>query len=322
MRFGAIDNQRLVADLHAKLTCFEHPFLIIAHESQVGRFDFQRHRFGFARLQLHFVELAQPTDVGSEAGHQVAAKQQHTLLAYHYKERFNNNNYLRSCFENKSVTDVAPGADNKLWIATLRHGLYLYDSNRQRVEHMDVESFYPNQSWRSIAVTQMLVDGHDDLWLSLSNNKLLRCSYTNGRLVKKDEFNIEFAKSLIQDEAGIIWVGTTTNKVYAFRPGANTPQMFQMHQHYSFIPGLLPLDDGRLLVLGFYMPPKVIDPRTNVISDFPIPEADQAQCIRRSVFIPTTVKHDSEGDIWIARNAKFLLCHTPKNPLRLFSEIP
>lgn len=228
-------------------------------------------------------------------------------VAYHYKERFNNNNYLRSCFENKSVTDVAPGADNKLWIATLRHGLYLYDSNRQRVEHMDVESFYPNQSWRSIAVTQMLVDGHDDLWLSLSNNKLLRCSYTNGRLVKKDEFNIEFAKSLIQDEAGIIWVGTTTNKVYAFRPGANTPQMFQMHQHYSFIPGLLPLDDGRLLVLGFYMPPKVIDPRTNVISDFPIPEADQAQCIRRSVFIPTTVKRDSEGDIWIGTVSNGLL---------------
>ena len=51
-------------------------------------------------------------------------------VCYHYKERFNNDNYLRSELNNKSVVSLSAGKDHKLWISTLMDGIYVYDTKK------------------------------------------------------------------------------------------------------------------------------------------------------------------------------------------------
>lgn len=58
-------------------------------------------------------------------------------VCYHYKERFNNDNYLRSELNNKSVVSLSAGKDNKLWISTLMDGIYVYDTKSSEIRHID-----------------------------------------------------------------------------------------------------------------------------------------------------------------------------------------
>ena len=81
--------------------------------------------------------------------------------------------------------------------------------------------------------------------------------------------------SITQDEHKTIWIGTATPYVYALKQGDTQFRTIQAFDtRFTFIPGLLPLRNGNLLVAAFYQPMKLIDRESDEISRLEVTDED------------------------------------------------
>lgn len=260
----------------------------VSHQDEKG-FPFEAPRFD---ISTFFTDSRSNLWIGST--------DQGYAVAYHYKERFNRDNYLRALLQHKSVISVAADSNNALWIATRSDGLYGYDLRQQKMERHDIRA------------NQVMVDREGYLWLTAVNNRVLKCRPGQGRLEIVASYDVYLPMSLAQDKRGNILVGTATPYVLVLRPGGKNFERVQVFgDGFTFIPGLLPLDDGRVLVAAFNQPLRLLDPATGQTEPLPVHEGDMERCIRRSMFIPTALCHSAQGDIWIGTVSNGLLRYTP-----------
>lgn len=248
----------------------------------------------------------------------IGSTDQGYAVCYHYKERFNNDNYLRTYLQNKSVVSVSAGNDNVLWITTLIHGVFRYDRNNQKMTAIDIAKLFPESRQKAIRVNQVFVDVNNNLWMTSTNNEVLKCRYLNGELHVDNRYRVFLPMSITQDPDSNIWIGTASSYLYTIRPGQKearsiltfpTPNV----SRYTFIPGLLPLGDGNLLAAAFFQPMQLVNTQTHQIEELKLKENDLKTCIKRSVFIPTALCKDSQGDIWIGTVGNGLLKYTPSD---------
>lgn len=248
----------------------------------------------------------------------IGSTDQGYAVCYHYKERFNNDNYLRTYLQNKSVVSVSAGNDNVLWITTLIHGVFRYDRNNQKMTAIDIAKLFPESRQKAIRVNQVFVDANNNLWMTSTNNEVLKCRYLNGELHVDNRYRVFLPMSITQDPDGNIWIGTASSYLYTIRPEEKearpiltfpTPNV----SRYTFIPGLLPLGDGNLLAAAFFQPMQLVNTQTHQIEELKLKENDLKTCIKRSVFIPTALCKDSQGDIWIGTVGNGLLKYTPSD---------
>ena len=280
--------------------CYNYKEGTVTHQSEDG-FPFEVPRFKINQL---FTDSQQNLWIGSV--------DQGYTVCYNYKERFNNNNYLRSRLENKSVVSVAVSKEQNLWISTLMDGLFVYNMRNQKMESIDLDRLLPQASKKAVHVNQLLVDHSDAIWMTVTDNMVLKCRYVNGRLEVESRFQVFLPMSITQDEHKTIWIGTATPYVYALKQGDTQFRTIQAFDtRFTFIPGLLPLRNGNLLVAAFYQPMKLINRESDEISRLEVTDEDMKGSIQRSVFIPTALHEDSRGDIWIGTVSNGLLCYTP-----------
>ena len=234
-------------------------------------------------------------------------------VSYHYKERFNNNNYLRSALENKSVVSIAAEKNHNIWISTLMNGLYVYDIQNQRMENIAIEKLFPQEKQRAIYVNQIFVDNTNDIWMTATNNTVLKCSYINGNLKIKAQYNVFYPMSITQDHYGTMWIGTASVYLYALKQGDTEFRPIKMYDtRFTFIPSLLPLKSGSVLIAAFNQPMKLIDSKSLQIKELAVSPQDMKTSIRRSVFIPTAIYEDTQGEMWIGTVSNGLLCYSPQ----------
>ncbi|MCD8194310.1 MAG: response regulator, partial [Tannerellaceae bacterium] len=231
-------------------------------------------------------------------------------VVYHYKERFNNNNYLRSELENKSVVSVATAADQQLWIATLMDGVYVYDLQNRRIKAIDIETLFTPNKQKAIHVSQIFIDDSNAIWMSATNNEVVKCRYKNEKLEIEEKHFIQFPMSITQGTDKTIWIGTATTYMYALKKGESSFRQIRVFEGFTFIPGLLPFNNS-LMVAGFNQPLKLITPDKGEIEEIPIPDEDLQACIRRSVLIPTALYEDTQGNVWMGTVGNGLMCYSP-----------
>ncbi len=198
---------------------------LLLNTARHGMFYYNRHRqrdpSGRERIPLRDAPLPNQPDV-----HRLAAEPVDRLrgpgytVCYHYKERFNNDNYLRSELNNKSVVSLSAGKDHKLWISTLMDGIYVYDTKSSEIRHIDPETFCEQEKQKAIYANQLMVDSDNNLWMTITNNEVLKARYTpDGQLKIEERHRIFLPMSIAQSPDGTIWIGTATVNVYALRPG-------------------------------------------------------------------------------------------------------
>ena len=172
-------------------------------------FPFEMPRF---RISQMFTDSQQNLWIGSV--------DQGYTVCYHYKERFNNDNYLRSELNNKSVVSLSAGKDHKLWISTLMDGIYVYDTKSSEIRHIDPETFWGQEKQKAIYVNQLMVDSDNNLWMTSTDSEVLKARYTpDGQLKIEERHRIFLPMSIAQSPDGTIWIGTASFNVYALRPG-------------------------------------------------------------------------------------------------------
>jgi len=264
-------------------------------------FPFEMPRFKISKM---FTDSQQNLWIGSV--------DQGYTVCYHYKERFNNDNYLRTELNNKSVISLSAGKDGKLWISTLMDGVYIYDTETRRLKHVDSELFFKQEKQKDIYVNQLMVDNSNAIWMTNTNNEVLKGRYTpDGELKIEERHRIYLPMSIMQSPDGTIWIGTATVNVYALRPGEKEFKEMKLFEGFTFIPGLEMIDSHRLMIAGFYQPLKQINIEDLTASPVVIQEEDRKACIRRSVFIPTALHKDAHGTIWIGTVSNGLMRYHP-----------
>lgn len=233
-------------------------------------------------------------------------------VRYHYKERFNNNHYLRSSMENKSVVSIAAGADRKLWIATLMDGVYVYDMQTQQMKAIDIEKLFTHTQQKAFYVNQIFTDHSNAVWMTATNNEVLKCRYIGGNLEIEERHAVYLPMSIAQGADKTIWIGTASIILYAQRAGESEFRRIKVFEGFTFIPGLLPLNN-KLMAAAFYQPLKLIDPDSGKTEEIAISDEDMKTCIRRSVLIPTALKEDTRGNVWMGTVSNGLLCYIPSS---------
>ena len=228
---------------------------------------------------------------------------------YYYKEKFGgSDNYLNRVIDNSSVLAVAMDQQQDLWISTLLKGLFVYHLNTQQAEAVPLEGL-PSGEQKN-AVTHIFCDRDGLLWLS-TPSLIIKCNYTGDRLNILNQWAFMAPMDFEQTDDGTVWVSTSSNDIIGFPKGASQPIVKQaFNADFCFIPSLLRLNDGQMLISAFYQKILRMNPQTGKFSELDIPS--MVQCIRRSVYIPTDMLQDSKGDVWIGTVSNGLMRYNLK----------
>ena len=228
---------------------------------------------------------------------------------YHYQERFNNNNFLRSKLQNKSVISVAVDGNRRLWALTKYDGIFIYDSRQQSFINIPQDVICGP---RGKNATSMYAAHDGTIWVGNSDRELLQCELQGTSLNIKRRYTLDTnVMSLFEDSNGTMWVGTFSPFMYAISPDGNQHRL-QVFDGFCFIPGLAQFDSNHLLVLGLKHPFKLVDINTFEISLAPMKEGEYERGIKRSIFIPTAVKSGRHSDFYIGTVANGLLHYRPQ----------
>ena len=223
---------------------------------------------------------------------------------YFYKEKFGgSDNYLNRQIGNSSVLAVVMDRSRNLWISTMLRGLFVYHTETQKVEAIPLEGLPAGE--QKNAVTHIFCDQDGQLWLS-TGGMVMKCRYDGNRLNILSQTPVMAAMDFEQTDDGTVWVATSSNDIVGFPKGNDTPIVKQaFNADFCFIPSLLKLNDGQMLISAFFQKIVRLNPQTGKLSELDIPS--MAQCIRRSVYIPTDMIQDANGDVWIGTVSNGLL---------------
>ena len=156
-------------------------------------------------------------------------------------------------------------------------------------------------------ITNLYVDARNYIWLADAEN-VAKCKYENGELRLVDSYPIFMPMEFAQDKQGNMWVSTAGVDIYLISHQDGTMTKKQLFPStFTFIPSIICLNNGNLLVSAFYKPILEIDGKTKVIREFKVNPTDWKKCIKRSVYIPTKTLQDSKGNIWFGTVTNGLL---------------
>ena len=228
---------------------------------------------------------------------------------YYYKEKFGgSDNYLNRVIENSSVFAVAIDKQENLWVSTLRKGLFVYHPAIQKAEQIEIAGLPAGE--KNNAITHIFCDRDGLLWLS-TTNIVMKCRYDGTQLNILGQWPVWATMDFEQTDDGTVWASTSSTYIIAFRPGASQPETKQaFNVDFTFIPSLLKLNDGTMLISAFYQQIMKMDPKTGKLSQQEIP--DMQRCIRKSVYIPTDMHQDKQGNVWIGTVSNGLLRYNPQ----------
>ena len=231
------------------------------------------------------------------------------FVDYYYKEKFGgSDSYLNRIIEKSSVFAVAVDKQDNLWVSTLLKGVFVYHSDTQKAESVEIAGLPAGE--RKNAITHIFCDRDGLLWLSTSSI-VMKCSYEGGRLSILGQWPVFMAMDFEQTDDGTVWVSTSSTYIFAFKPGSSNPEPKQaFNVDFTFIPSLLKLSDGNMLISAFYQAVTRMDSKTGKLSQLEIP--GMQRCIRRSVYIPTDMHQDADGNVWIGTVSNGLLRYNPR----------
>jgi signal transduction histidine kinase/DNA-binding response OmpR family regulator/ligand-binding sensor domain-containing protein len=269
----------------------------IVHQSEAG-FPFQAPAF---RVTAMFTDSQKNLWIGSS--------DQGFVTRYNDKERFNNNNYLSSHIQGKSVVSVATDLHDNLWMLTSMDDIFRYDASNKKIQAIDIRKFFPEEKFFQNRVSRIFIDDENYIWLITEISKIIKCRYENGRLYRENEF--WFPSSIYcmtQTKNGSIYAAGFSENMFVLHKGENEFQTISLYPpNFVFTSGLITLSTGELLIASFSRNLRIIS-EDGKHSE----EIELLKHIKRSVFIPTVLFEDSRGDIWIGANTNGLFRYSVK----------
>lgn len=271
----------------------------VVHQSEQG-FPFKAPNF---RVNTMFTDSQKNIWMGST--------DQGIAVIYNYKERFNPDNSLSMAFAGKTVTSLAMAEETDMWVATLTGELYVRNLREGKSTEIPLQRLLGSSYNEKSAIKDILVDDEGYVWLAAqSDHKVLKCRYSNGTATVVQSYDMPAPMTISQDNTGTIWVGGMWASQYVLHAKRRTDSSFTHIEAFTFpatfLSSVVQVDDSHVWAACFMEPIMQIDTRSWEVSRAPISEEDFDACIQKSVFIPTQMTRDSQGDIWIGTVANGL----------------
>ncbi len=232
--------------------------------------------------------------------------------SYHYRDGFNNNKHLTATFDHKTVVSLCLDKAGRLWIATLRDGLWTREPGSGQIRKVEITHLIPDSHIGYIRCGKVFCDAEGELWLLFSDKyRVVRCRYEQGQLRMTDSFSFIHPAAIAQDDLGRIWIGGNSVELGRYDKTTHVLTYFPYTDQpvFPFVSDLMPAEPGRMLVAAFSLPLLSLNTNSGETTPLPLKPEEEAACIRRSVLVPNTLFRDSNGDLWIGTIANGLLRH-------------
>ena len=232
--------------------------------------------------------------------------------SYHYRDGFNNNKHLTAAFDHKTVVSLCCDNAGRLWIATLKDGLWMREPGTEQLRLMDVSHLVPDAHIGYLRCGKVFCDSDGELWLLFSDKyRVVRCRYVQGRLQATDGFFFTHPAAIAQDDQGRIWVGGNSTQLSRYdkatRSIVNIPYTDQ--SDWPFVSELMPSEPGRMLMAANGTSLLQLNTNTGLVTPVTLTEEETEACIKRSVLIPNVLFRDSGGELWVGTIANGLIRH-------------
>ena len=236
-------------------------------------------------------------------------------VSYLYKNQFNSNKYLTSAFTRKTVTSLCLDQEQRLWIATLRDGLWLYDLRKKDLRNVDVAALIPNTSVGYNRCSKIFCDSGGDLWLFFQEKYwVVRCRYEGDRFRVLDNLFVANVNAIVEDGQGRLWIGGMSPSLtrYDKTTRESTSVTVWNDSETPYVTDLEMTDQGGLVVAGINRMLVSVDTFTDEVTELPMTEEEKAACARYSTLRATCLLKDSAGEFWAGTSANGLLRHTKR----------
>ncbi|MBQ3765741.1 MAG: response regulator [Bacteroidales bacterium] len=300
-----VDAQSILLNVIGKgMFCYNRSSGKVLHQNDAG-FPFN---IPDSEIRTLFLDSRQNLWVGTtDQGYSVS---------YHYKDQFNSNKFLTSAFARKTVTSLCLDKQNRLWITTLRDGLWVYDLDRKELLSVDVSSLMPDINVGYNRCSRVFCDSDGELWLLFMNKYIVYRTRYDGRSFKVlDTAGIFNPFSIMEDGRGRIWIGGTVSTLLCYDKSDRSKKYVPLTEQLqtTYVRDLCISDHGYLIAAVSEMPLQRIDTNTDEVETLNLPDKERAVCIRRSVLTSTALLKDSAGDLWVGTTANGLLRHSRKD---------
>ena len=229
---------------------------------------------------------------------------------YYYKNGFNSNKNLTSRFADKTVLALCADPDNRLWISTMREGLFVWDPATSQLRQMDIARLVPDAHIGYLRCDFVYCDAQGDFWLLFTGkSQVARCRYENGQLRRIDGFEYYNPVSIAQDDLGRIWIGNTSPSLLRYDKATRDTLSFPVTRQtdWTMVSDLLPLEAGRMLAVPYNHPVIKVNTNSGETEPIPFPDDPYTACIHRAVLSPVDLYRDSAGDTWLGTVANGLI---------------
>lgn len=218
------------------------------------------------------------------------------FLVKRYESEFNNNNYLRSSLDRKSITSIAKDLDNNIWLVTSYDGVYVYDRQQNNLDRIKTNHFLEKDFAWLKKIVRVFTDSQNNIWLITTYNKILKCRFKKGELDLIDTYHLPtMIFEMEEDKWGNIYATGYNNYLYTLRRGSNTFAPTQLYSdNFSYTTGLLAMSSGNLMIASFNNDLRILNTLTNDISSIKL-----KHLIKHSVLLPTCLHEDSNNKIWL-----------------------
>ena len=212
---------------------------------------------------------------------------------------FNADNYLRSAFLNMPVASVAVEGEHRLWIATRGKGLWSYELNSHQIRRHSSPGF--TRLLDDVSdIYYCSFDSRGNLWLCCMPGTVLCLRPEGGELQLVGKYAIEMPLVLAETSDHTICVGTYGNSYFTKRDGdSHFEEHYILTNSLSYMANLLPLSDGRTAALVKGQALRMFSPERTELGPQLIADSIIARCLERGLFLPSALRQDSEGNLWI-----------------------
>ncbi|MBR6882457.1 MAG: response regulator [Bacteroidales bacterium] len=252
-----------------------------------------------------------------DSGHNLwfGTSDQGYTVSYQYRNQFNSNKFLTSTFNRKTVTSLCLDQEQRLWIATLRDGLWLYDLRKKNLRSVDVTSLIPNTNVGYIRCSKVFCDSGGDLWLLFQEKYwVVHCRFDGSRFRILDTLFVANASAIAEDGQGRVWLGGASPNLICYDKAGRTtrPVPVWKDSEMPFVTDLEMTDRGGLVVAGLNRMLVSVDTFTGDVTELEMTEEEKAACARHSALRATCLLKDSAGEFWAGTTANGLLRHSKR----------
>ena len=232
-------------------------------------------------------------------------------ISYAYKERFGNN-VLNTALGRKSVTamDISGGT---MYFSTLRDGIFEYSTDDGKLTAM--RGKHPVDKKDKMFISCLRAAPGGKLWIG-SGSMIFLCENRGGCLEVLKSWNSPWTICMKADSEGNIWVGSGSGLIIRISADGSRADYISLGipaKSYTFVGGIEFLPSGNILAAAFREGLYEIDRSSLEVKKCGVSEDDWAKCITRSVFIPSCMKIDRGGTVWIGTVANGLLKYEPQS---------